>query len=160
EYRYTDVFPGLSRNGKLVITEKDLNSSLAVMDPDGSNRKRVFEAANAGLDPRFANTGLSGAFAPAWSPAGQWIGFRLGVWFQERRHGKATVMRVRRDGTDLEPLTDGTVHSGFPSYSADGKEIVYRVWGEDAAGLRILNLGDRATRVLTTEYDNLPGWSP
>jgi hypothetical protein len=34
---------------------------------------------------------------------------------------------VRRDGTDLEALTDGSVHSGFPSYSADVKEIVYRV---------------------------------
>ena len=40
-------------------------------------------------------------------------------------------MRVRRDGSDLEKLTDGSVHSGFPSYSADGKEIVYRVWGEN-----------------------------
>jgi Tol biopolymer transport system component len=69
-------------------------------------------------------------------------------------------MRVRRDGTGLEALTDGAVHSGFPSYSADGKEIVYRVWGEDVAGLRIVNLEDRTTRVLTAEYDNLPSWSP
>lgn len=30
EYRYTDVFPGLSRDGKLVITEKDQNSSIAI----------------------------------------------------------------------------------------------------------------------------------
>jgi Tol biopolymer transport system component len=51
------------------------------------------------------------------------------------------------------------VHSGFPSYSADGKQIVYRVWGENNVGLRILNLEDRSTRVLTTAYDNLPGWS-
>jgi Tol biopolymer transport system component len=160
EYRYTDVFPGLSRDGKLVITEKDSNSSIAIMDPDGSNRRRILEAANAGLDPRFAGTGLAGAFAPAWSPDGQWIVFGVGSWFQERRHGKATVMQVRRDGSGLEPLTDGTIHAGFPSYSADGKEIVFRVWGEDAAGLRILNLDDRKTRVLTTEYDNLPGWSP
>ena len=69
-------------------------------------------------------------------------------------------MRVRRDGTGAETLTDGTVHSGFPSYSADGKQIVYRVWGENNVGLRILNLEDRTTRVLTTAYDNLPGWSP
>jgi Tol biopolymer transport system component len=34
------------------------------------------------------------------------------------------------------------------------------VWGEDAAGSRILRPEDRSTRVLTTEYDNLPGWSP
>jgi Tol biopolymer transport system component len=71
-------------------------------------------------------------------------------------------MRVRWDGTGLEALTDGSVHSGFPSYSADGKEIVYRVWGEKQKdyGLRVLNLEDRSTRVLTTGYDNLPGWSP
>jgi Tol biopolymer transport system component len=160
EYRYTDVFPALSQDGKLVITEKDLNSSIAIMDPDGSNRKRIFEAADAGLPPQFTKTGLTGAFAPAWSPDGQWVVFGVGTWFQERAHFKATIMRVRRDGTGLEALTDGTVHSGFPSYSADGKEIVYRVWGEDTAGLRILNIEDRTTRVLTTEYDNLPGWSP
>ena len=60
----------------------------------------------------------------------------------------------------LRSLTDGKVHSGFPSYSADGTEIVYRVWGESNYGLRILNIETRAIRTLTTGYDNLPGWSP
>ncbi|APR75461.1 tolB protein precursor [Minicystis rosea] len=49
---------------------------------------------------------------------------------------------------------------GLPSYSADGKQIVFRVWDETVAGLRILDLKDGTTRILTTEYDNLPGWSP
>jgi len=160
EYRYTDVFPALSRDGKLVITEKHLNSSIAIMDPDGSNRVRIFDAASAGLDPAKIARGLAGAFNPAWSPDGQWIAFGLGEWFQERRTGTARIMRVRRDGTGLEALTDGTVHCGFPSYSADGRQIVYRVWADKEIGLRILNLEDRTTRVLTTGYDNLPGWSP
>jgi Tol biopolymer transport system component len=160
EYRYTDVFPGLSRDGKLVVTEKNLNSSIAIMDPDGSNRTRIFDSTGAGLEPSMVGKGLAGAFAPTWSPDGQWIAFGLGQWFQARRTGTAKIMRVRRDGTGLEALTDGTVHSGFPSYSADGKQIVYRVFGENTAGLKILNLDDRTTRVLTTEYDNLPGWSP
>jgi Tol biopolymer transport system component len=160
EYRYTDVFPGLSRDGELVFTEKDRNSSIAIMNPDGSNRKRIFETEGSGLNSAQVSVGLAGAFAPAWSPDGQWIAFGLGAWFQARRNSKATIMRVRRDGTSLEALTDGTAHSGFPSYSADGKQIVYRVWGEEVSGLRILNLDDRTTRVLTTEYDNLPGWSP
>jgi hypothetical protein len=42
------------------------------------------------------------------------------------------------------------VHSGFPSYSADGKEIVFRVWGAEDKGLRIINLDTRKVRVLTT----------
>ena len=160
DYRHTDVFPALSRDGKLVFTEKAVNSSIVIMDPDGSHRQRIFDPESQGLDPAMLARGLAGAFAPAWSPDGRWVAFGLGVWFHERRHGKATVMRVRRDGTGVEALTDGTVHSGFPSYSADGTQIVYRVWGEDDHGLRILALGDRTTRVLTTGYDNLPGWSP
>ena len=59
-----------------------------------------------------------------------------------------------------QDLTGDTPHSGFPSFSADGKRMVYRVWGENDYGLRILNLEDRSVQLLTTEPDNLPGWSP
>jgi Tol biopolymer transport system component len=159
DYRYTDVFPTLSRTGKLAFTEKAANSSVVVMNPDGSDRRRVYDVDKSGLDPGLVAKGLAGAFMPAWSPDGQWLAFGLGEWFQMRRSGKAKIMRVRLDGSGVEALTDGTVHSGFPSYSADGKEIVYRVFGENVAGLRVLNLESRATRELTTEYDNLPDWS-
>ncbi len=50
DYQHTDVFPLLSRDGKLVITEKAQNSSLAIMNPDGSDRKRIFETDSTGLD--------------------------------------------------------------------------------------------------------------
>jgi Tol biopolymer transport system component len=149
EYRYTDVFPQLSRDGKLVVTEKDADSSIVVMDPDGSNKERVFHAAGNGL-----------AFAPSWSPDGQWIAFGFGNFFGDRHKTRAKIMMVRRDGTGAQDLTGDTPHSGFPSFSADGKRIVYRVWGEKDYGLRILDLEDRSVKVLTTEPDNLPGWSP
>ncbi len=149
EYRYTDVFPQLSRDGKLVVTEKDADSSIVIMDPDGSNKARVFHAAGNGS-----------AFAPSWSPDGQWIAFGFGNFFGDRHKTRAKIMMVRRDGTGVQDLTGDTPHSGFPSFSADGKKIVYRVWGENDYGLRILNLEDRSVKVLTTEPDNLPGWSP
>ena len=161
EYRHCDVFPKLSRQGRLVITEKQLgNSSIVSFNPDGSDRRLIFDTTGKGLDPILLKKGLAGAFQPAWSPDGAWIAFGMGVWFQERTRGKATIMRVRSDGSHFEALTDGSVHSGFPSYSLDGKELVYRVWGEDNKGLRILNLETGKTRVLTDAFDNLPDWSP
>lgn len=160
-YRHTDVFPVLAGDGTVAITEKQQgNSSLVTMNPDGSNRRTIFDVNGKGLDSEMVKKGLAGAFQPTWSPDGQWLAFGMGAWFQERAHGKAVIMRVRRDGTDYEALTDGSVHSGFPSYSGDGKEIVFRVFSETEKGLRIINLDTRKIRVLTAGYDNLPFYSP
>ena len=160
-YRHSDVFPALAPDGTLAYTEKQQgNSSIVIARPDGSGRRVVYDPAEHGYDPRRLAMGLGGAFQPSWSPDSQWLAFGVGYWFQQRDTEKSTVMRIRRDGSGLESLTDGKVHSGFPSYSADGNEIVYRVWGENSYGLRILNIETRAVRTLTTGYDNLPGWSP
>ncbi|MER5754993.1 hypothetical protein [Streptomyces sp. NPDC002088] len=161
EYRFCDVFPVLSKQCRLAITEKQLgNSSIVTMRPDGSDRLLVFDTTDKGLDPTLVAKGLAGAFRPTWSPDGAWIAFGLGGWFQERATQTAVVARVRSDGSTWETLTDGTTNAGFPSYSADGNQLVYRVWGAEDKGLRVLDLTTGQTRVLTTEYDNLPDWSP
>jgi Tol biopolymer transport system component len=161
DYRHVDVYPLMSRDGWIVYTDKQLgNSSIWVMRPDGSEKRKVFESSGRGLDETKVRMGLAGAFQPCWSPDGEWISFGLGYWFAERNTMTAALWRVRRDGSAAEQLTDGTLHSGFPSYSADGKELVFRVWSEKEKGLRILNLETRQTRVLTNGIDNLPGWSP
>ncbi|NOT64077.1 MAG: hypothetical protein HOP19_28010 [Acidobacteria bacterium] len=151
EYRYTDVFPSFSKDGKLLVTDKNVDSSIAMMDADGSRKSRPFVAEGGS------------AFAPSWSPDGQWIVFGFGGFLQDRYQKPAKLMLVKRDGTGLQSLTDGEPNTGFPSYSADGKQIVYRVWGNKETGemgLRIMTLADRSVRVLTNDYDNNPYWSP
>ncbi|MGW2822650.1 TolB family protein [Streptomyces sp. NPDC001443] len=161
DYRFCDVFPVLSRQGRLAITEKQTgpaNSSIVTLKPDGSDLKVVFSTATSGLDPALLAEGLAGAFRPAWSPDGTWLAFGLGGWFQERATMTAAVWRVRSNGSGAEALTDNSTNAGFPSYSADGTRIVYRVWGQEN-GLRILDLTTKTTTVLTTGSDNLPDWS-
>ncbi|HEY4079307.1 MAG TPA: hypothetical protein VGM81_01310 [Burkholderiaceae bacterium] len=159
--QYTDVWPGFSKDGMMVLTEKGDNSSIAIMRPDGSEKKRIFDTATSDLSPMLIKRGLAGAFYPVWSPDDQWIAFGLGNWFTERGNGPSKIMRVRRDGSGLEALTDASIfNAGFPSYSADGKEIVFRVWSKGQFGLQVINLETRKVRVLTTENDNLPSWSP
>lgn len=148
EYRYTDVFPSFAGDGKLLLTEKNDNSSIAIMDADGTNRQRVFNADGGS------------AFSPSWSPDGQWIVFGFGGYLKNRQTRMAKLMLMKRDGTELKDLTDGTPNAGFPSWSPDGKHIVYRVWGENEHGLRIMNLDDHSVRVLTSDYDNVPYYSP
>ncbi|KAJ4310562.1 hypothetical protein N0V94_008380 [Neodidymelliopsis sp. IMI 364377] len=165
EYRFTDVFPQLSRQGVLAITQKQLgNSSIVTMNPDVSNMKTVFDVyATNQVNASKVAQGLTGAFQPAWSPNDDWLVFGLGSWFQSRATGNASLYRATSNGSYFEALTNGGVNTGFPSFSSDGTRIVYRVWGAEY-GLRIMDLATREVTVLTNrtanDYDNVPFWSP
>ena len=164
KYTYIDVFPQLSVDRqKLVYTEKAINSSIAIINPDFSGYTRIYDPATSGLDQDMIKKGLAGAFQPTWSPDRQWVAFGVGQWFFTRAAGPGRIMRIKADGSmngHAEALTDGSINSGYPSYSPDGKKIVYRVWSPKVQGLRVLDLDARTTTVLTNEADNLPGWSP
>jgi Tol biopolymer transport system component len=161
EMRYTDVFPGFSVDGTLVVTAKDVDSSIVTMHADGSNRKLVFKSATkcSGNQPGPCGDMDGVAFGPSWSPNGEWIVFCFGGYLRLRKTHIAKILLMRRDGSDLQELTNGTPNAGFPSFSPDGKEVVYRTWGPNQEGLRIMNLATKEVRVLTDQLDNLPAWS-
>ncbi|KFY42678.1 hypothetical protein V495_04387 [Pseudogymnoascus sp. VKM F-4514 (FW-929)] len=163
EYRFTDVFPTLSNQGILAITQKQLgNSSVVSMNPDGTDLKLVFSTDN--IDPSQTAKGLAGAFQPTWSPDGEWIAVGAGSWFFNRATAGGWIYRATANGSYSEQLTFGTageVNSGFPSFSPVGDQLVYRDFGPDGGlGLRILNITDKTTTNLTDGWDNNPGWSP
>jgi TolB protein len=66
---------------------------------------------------------------------------------------------IRADGSDLRILTPGQNNDGYPSFSPDGKRLVFRTLGSEP-GLRILSLDDGTITRLTTAQDNFPAWSP
>jgi TolB protein len=50
----------------------------------------------------------------------------------------ADIAVMRADGTGLQILTDGSGNDGLPSWSPDGRRLVYRASGWD--GLRIIDI--------------------
>jgi len=65
-----------------------------------------------------------------------------GAVFNDRETKPSQLIMIRADGSEKRNLTSGPLNSGFPSWSPDGKRIVYRVWAKEERSLQILNLSD------------------
>lgn len=165
DYRFMDVFPDLSLDGKLTFTSKQTgspgNSSVVVMPPGDTDFTVAFDTYETdALDEATVAKGGGGSFQPSWSSDSKWITFSLGSWFQSRGEKPGWIFRTKPDGSNYEQLTFGNAsNKGFPSFSPDNKKIVYREYLPEF-GLRLLDLESNETTTLTTERDNLPFFSP
>src|SRR5438876_5436452 len=158
--------------------------------PPGSNNLLVVESgrlraegasafaeasAEAGSDKPtviFHQDGRS-VLGPQWSPRGDVIVFGLGkfgAFFNgfhdlfltaaDRVDGGAQIAMVAADGSAFHELTSGPNNNGFPSMAPDGRRFVYRTFGPEGEGLRVMNIETGAITTLTRGYDNFPLWSP
>ena len=129
-----------------------------VTTPLASRNLEVAEAGSSASQVLYEDQGKT-AMSPQWSPDGSEVAFGLGTFFVARARG-AQVAVVKADGTGFRELTEGANNNGFPSYSPDGKQMVFRTLGPEGQGLRVMNLEDKSVRMLTDDYDNFPVWSP
>jgi hypothetical protein len=87
-----------------------------------------------------------------------------GGWiaFNSRMDGNADIYVVDPDGKNLTRLTSSTAHDLYPSWSPDGKKIVYQ---NDKDGDQEINILELTTKKVTRVTNNTcndwsPVWSP
>ena len=114
-------------------------------------------------DRVFFDGGEKNALGPVWSPRGDRVAFALGSFFpMQLGPAIADIAVVNRDGSGLKIITDGSGNVGFPSWSPDGVQIVYRASDKDRQGLFVITVATGEIRALTgdSSHDNFPAWSP
>ncbi|QBE66740.1 PD40 domain-containing protein [Pseudoduganella lutea] len=153
----TGVFPSWLPSGDVLVqndkTAGILHNDIISTASDGSGRRTLFH------DEKRS------ALAPEVSPSGKLIAFGLGNFFQGTQgRALADIAVINIDGSDLRILTDGSGNYGLPSWSPDGKQIVFRGAGNGVGkdGLLIIDVSSRVMRHIpgTVIKDNFPSWSP
>ncbi len=127
------------------------NGTLVVANADGSDRRAIY-----------AGPLTEDMTGPAWSPRGDAIAFGSGGFFQRAQIQPARLMTVGVDGTGLSALTRDSANAGMPSWSPDGKQVVFRRATGTKRNLHILDVSTGAVRKLETgsDFDTFPMWSP
>jgi Tol biopolymer transport system component len=165
DLRLAGVQPSFDRSGNRFVMAD------YVPTPSGNNLYTV-ESSTGKSTVLFHDPTLS-VLGPQWSPSGETIMFgigRFGLFFngfhdlflqkKDRVDGGAQIAVINADGTGYRAVTTGPNNNGFPSPSPDGTRMVYRTFGPQGDGLRIMDVQTKAATTLTEGYDNFPLWSP
>ena len=127
ELVHASGWPAVSPDGRtLVVSERTPSGdrmALVLWNVDGTNPRRVYQddVTVMGLE---------------WSRDGRWLTFGACGFFLGRSRQPADIMIMKTDGSDVRAVTSGPGNAGFPSWSPDGTEIVYRFWTDNERGDR------------------------
>ena len=143
--------------GILFSSTRDGIQDVYVMDPDGSNVRR--------LTFTEGELGSSHTSMATWSPSGDLIAFSSdrpieGEAVDSRRN--SDVFLMNRDGGGIRRLTLSPASDGQPDFSPDGAELVLVSDRDGNLEIYTLSLDDGESRRLTEWEgdDEFPDWSP
>jgi len=162
EAQRTAIYSFSGRNNKSFLTGLGGINVSPTFSPDGSRMAFVSDqggsaavyvsSANGGPATRLTNTGK--ATDPAWSPTGEYIAFV---------NRETDIYIVRPDGSGLKALTGGMGRNYRPSFSPDGRMIVFASDRSGRMQLYVMNASGGRAHVLMPDYrgsQDLPYWSP
>jgi len=122
--------PQFSPDGKRIVftsTRDSDKNQLYVMNSDGTNIKRLT------TDPAV------GYFNPIWSPDSKKI-----VYYAEKGDQKDQIWTIKPDGSNQILLTGNVGHNTFPSFSPDGKSIIFNSTRDGEQAIYTMNSADGA----------------
>ena len=148
-----DGFPSWSPDGKRIAfaSDRDENWEIYVMEVNGGNQRRL---TNNRHDDDY----------PSWSPDGKHIVFsaRRDGHFRNDLLGLTYEIYVMdADGGNQQRLTENRGNEWFPSWSPDGKRIVFTM-SDNGTEIYVMDADGGNQQRLTNNQrnDRWPSWSP
>ncbi len=143
-FKGSNSAPAWSPDGKTlaVSLSRDGNSQLFLINPDGSNVRRLTSSGGIDTEPRF-------------SPDGQ------SIYFTSDRGGSPQIYRMSASGGEAQRVTFEGSYNVSPRVSPDGKSLAYIMRNGGKFQAALLDLATRQVQILTdSDLDESPSFAP
>lgn len=147
--RVTGAFPAVSPDARRVAVTVGNFGKIDVMNLDGTDRRTIFTSRRRSV------------FSLSWGRGHNRIAFSHGTVFQGAEE-QVNIETIAPDGSDRKTLTEDAGNNGFPSFSPDGTQLVFRSGRDGSKNLYVMDRdGANIRRVTEGPWtDTMCDWSP